>query len=429
MRQTAHFPAGDIQLLKKKLIYWAGNFSVSICLDRNSYFPFSHGDEFMAAAGVLKSADLQSVAFGSLKSFSEKYGGWKFGFLSYDLKNETEPAVFKESDRRFDGIGFPSFFIFEPESLVRIQGAELIIESEREPDMLHQEIQQTAVTSQSSAITKIHSRTSKEEYVRDVLALKSHLERGDLYEVNYCQEFYAENAFINPAELFCRLNYLSPAPFACFVRHHHHHLLCASPERFMAKQGKRIFSQPMKGTIRRHTESHELDMKLKEELQLSEKERAENVMIVDLVRNDLAKCAEPGSVTVDELFGVYSFPSVHQMVSTVSATLRSNIHFVDAIKGAFPMGSMTGAPKVMAMQLIDRYEKVKRGLFSGAVGFVSPDGDFDFNVVIRSILYNAGTGYLSFQAGSAITFESDPEKEYEECLLKAEGMKRAILDY
>jgi para-aminobenzoate synthetase component 1 len=149
-------------------------------------------------------------------------------------------------------------------------------------------------------------------------------------------------------------------------------------------------------------------------------------MIVDLVRNDLSKICSAASVKVEELFGIYSFPQVHQMISTVSGQLRSDIHFIEAIKATFPMGSMTGAPKKRVMELIEQYEQTRRGIFSGAVGYITPEGDFDFNVVIRSIMYNAASKYLSFQAGSAITFYSDPEKEYEECLLKAAAIKKVL---
>jgi para-aminobenzoate synthetase component 1 len=201
-----------------------------------------------------------------------------------------------------------------------------------------------------------------------------------------------------------------------------------SPERYLKKEGKTILSQPIKGTAKRYPDNPELDLKNLNALKDSEKERAENIMVVDLVRNDLSKICEHGSVHVDELCKVYSFPQVHQMISTVSGTLRDDVQFSDAVKATFPMGSMTGAPKKKVMELIERYEKSKRGLFSGSIGYITPYNDFDFNVVIRSVLYNAATRYLSFHTGSAITFSSDPEKEYEECLLKAAAIKKALAE-
>jgi para-aminobenzoate synthetase component 1 len=201
--------------------------------------------------------------------------------------------------------------------------------------------------------------------------------------------------------------------------------LSASPERFIKKSLNKLYSQPIKGTVRRAQDDAE-DEKLKSALLASEKERAENLMIVDLVRNDLAKSSETGSVEVTELFGRYSFKQVHQMISTVSSTIIDGLNPVTAIANAFPMGSMTGAPKVMAMQLIEQYENSKRGLYSGAIGYFAPNEDFDFNVVIRSIQYNEERQYVNFEVGSAITIDSHAEQEYEECLLKASAMLRAL---
>ena len=149
-------------------------------------------------------------------------------------------------------------------------------------------------------------------------------------------------------------------------------------------------------------------------------------MIVDLVRNDLTKSAIKGSVKVEELFGIYGFPQVYQMISTISCELDPEIHFIDAIKHTFPMGSMTGAPKVKAMELIEAYEFNKRGAYSGAFGYFTPEAEFDFNVIIRSILYDAKKQYLSFQVGGAITFAADPNAEYEECMLKASAIIQAL---
>src|SRR5690606_8474955 len=191
------------------------------------------------------------------------------------------------------------------------------------------------------------------------------------------------------------------------------------------KEGHKIISQPIKGTMRRGSNESE-DNVLKDQLYHSEKERAENMMIVDLVRNDLARSAIPGSVKVDELFGIYTYPKVHQMVSTVSANAGSDVAFSEIIRNAFPMGSMTGAPKVSAMKLIEQFESSRRGLFSGAAGYITPNGDFDFNVVIRSILYEQKTKKISFQVGSAITYDAVPDQEYQECQLKAEAMRQVL---
>ncbi|MFZ1496974.1 MAG: anthranilate synthase component I family protein [Saprospiraceae bacterium] len=288
-------------------------------------------------------------------------------------------------------------------------------------------IRQLTPTASSPILSdiQIQARVPKSEYLQNVAAIQQHIIEGDLYEMNYCQEFYAEQAEITPITLFEQLNNLTQSPFAAFYKNRQQYVLCASPERFIKKIGRKIISQPIKGTMRRGSSNAE-DAWLQQALANSEKDRAENVMIVDLVRNDFARSCQSGSVQVEELFGIYTFRQVHQMISTISGTLRKNVSWVTAIRNAFPMGSMTGAPKVMAMQLIEQYEASKRGLYSGAIGYITPRGNFDFNVVIRSLLYNAANRYLSFQVGGAIVYDSEPEKEYEECLLKASAIMRVL---
>jgi para-aminobenzoate synthetase component 1 len=265
----------------------------------------------------------------------------------------------------------------------------------------------------------------REQYLNTVKSLQQHINRGDCYEVNFCRENYIENAVVNPLSLFQRLNLLSPAPFAAYYRTGDKYLVCSSPERFVQKKGPLVISQPIKGTIKREAD-YAADLLSQQSLRQNSKERAENVMVVDLVRNDLSHTATAGSVKVTELFGIYSFAHVHHMISTVTAIPEPELPFTEIIRQAFPMGSMTGAPKLKVLQLIEQYEKSRRGLFSGALGYITPEGDFDFNVVIRSILYNAETKYLSFPTGSAITSYADPEKEWEECLLKAASMRKVL---
>ncbi len=267
------------------------------------------------------------------------------------------------------------------------------------------------------------SRFSKEEYLQRIAVLREHIRNGDCYEITFCNEAYVEDVVLNPQEAFRALNAASPAPFAAFYQDGTMSMMCASPELFIQKDGRIVHSQPIKGTARRSTDFAE-DAQLREALRSSEKEQAENVMITDLVRNDLARSCEVGSIRVEELFGIYSFPQVHQMISTVSGVLRDDVPFADAIRHAFPMGSMTGAPKHKVMQLIDYYEAARRELFSGSVGYISPEGDFDFNVVIRSLFYNADVRYLSYQTGGAITWGSDAQSEWEEIRLKAAAMER-----
>lgn len=320
--------------------------------------------------------------------------------IPYDVKNQFEAL----SSNNFDGINWE-------DKIHRInlnQTHNLPIEKNAYPPL-----------------NTIKTRESKTSYIEKVNALKQQIQQGNIYEVNFCMEFYAEGILINPHVLFEKLMEISPMPFSCFIKYHDKYLLCASPERFLKRSGNHLISQPIKGTIKRGMNNDE-DLLLKEQLKNNEKERSENVMIVDLVRNDLSRIAEKGSVKVDELFGIYSFPQWHQMISTVSCKIKPEITFEEILKASFPMGSMTGAPKISAMKLIEKYESTKRGLYSGSVGIMLPNGDFDLNVVIRSIQYNANTGYLSFMVGSAITINADAEKEYEECLLKAKAILNVL---
>jgi para-aminobenzoate synthetase component 1 len=285
---------------------------------------------------------------------------------------------------------------------------------------------QTSEIHFSPNLPKLKSRISKATYIEKVNEILQHIHRGDIYEVNFCQEFYAEQVQINPLAVFEALTEISQTPFASFCKFDELFALCASPERYLKKTGDKIISQPIKGTARRSDDIEEDESLLKALLQ-DEKERSENIMIVDLVRNDLSKTAQKGSVEVEELCEPYSFKQVHQLISTVTSRHREDITPVEVIQSTFPMGSMTGAPKVSAMQIIEAMESSKRGLYSGALGYFTPEGDFDFNVVIRSILYNAETAYLSYMVGSAITEKSIAENEFQECLVKANALQKVLI--
>ena len=326
---------------------------------------------------------------------------------------------------------FPDLYFFQPKKVFVFSDDEVVfhylamVDDEIESDW--EEIQAIVFENQSSAKeeVKISLRTSKDSYFEKVNTLLSHIERGDVYEANFCQEFYSENARINPVQTFLSLNKISIPPFATFMKLQEHFVLSASPERYIKKDGSQVISQPIKGTMRRSSVKEE-DVALAELLLNDPKERSENIMITDLVRNDLSRIAEKGTVQVDELCKVYTFKQVHQLISTISCQVADDVSPVTIIKNTFPMGSMTGAPKVRALELMEELEDAKRGLYSGAVGYFTPSGDFDFNVVIRSILYNATTKYLSFSVGGAITNKSSAEGEYEECLLKAKAMRDVI---
>lgn len=423
--QNSFFPVENTEEFKKKLFRFVTTFDTFSWFDSNSY-PDSYGTyELLAGAGAKRTLAVSSHgAFEALKQFRDERPSWLMGYLSYDLKNDVEKLASANSDNLY----FPELFFFEPEVVFAWKNGKLHIFSEKaSPEELFQGIihSDPYPIIQASPVIRVRQRISKDKYLDIIRHIREHILEGDIYEMNFCQEFYAENAVIDPFSIYLELNKISPTPFSAFIKTGEHYILCASPERFLKKTGSALISQPIKGTIRRGSMPEE-DKKLEDHLLNDEKERAENVMIVDLVRNDLSRSAEPASVKVDELFGIYSFVQVHQMISTVSARLRKDVHLVDAIKKAYPMGSMTGAPKIMAMKLIEQYEQTKRGVFSGSAGYFSPEGDFDFNVIIRTLLYNAGNRYLSFQAGSAITYDSDPEKEYEECLLKAKAIMQVL---
>jgi para-aminobenzoate synthetase component 1 len=337
------------------------------------------------------------------------------GFLTYDLKNEVEAL----RSCHFDGIGFPALHFFEPEIWLHWHGIE--VEIHGPPTVLDEILAYAPNEIVQPSIQGVQARLPRQEYLAAVACIREDILDGEVYELNLCQEFYAEHVALEPVNTFLRLNQISPTPFAGFYKWQDRYLLCASPERFLRQDGNVLLSQPIKGTIRRG-DTPAQDERLRQQLLHDEKERAENLMIVDLVRNDLARVARTGSVQVPELFGLYSFRHVWQMISTVQAHRHPAHDFVDTLHAAFPMGSMTGAPKIRAMQLIEQYERTRRGLYSGSLGYIWPNGDFDFNVVIRSLQYNKATGYLSFQVGSAITYDSVPEHEYEECLLKAKAL-------
>lgn len=375
--------------------------------------------DFLAGINSLDSVEATSNSLEQFHQFTERNKGkWMFGFLAYDLKNEIENLNSKHTDK----LNFPTLHFFVPQIVMTSQAGVLkIIDQQAQTiDEFKADDVELRQLKQSYPL-ELTPRFSSSEYMDAVAHLKNFLQNGDIYEVTFCQEFYNDAAEINPFETFIKLGIKSRAPMSCFYKKDNHHIISSSPERFLCKRGTKLYSQPIKGTAARSASAEEDDY-IKEQLLQSEKERAENMMIVDLVRNDLSRIAQPGSVKVDELLGLYSFKTVHQLISTISCEVSSSISFTDILKATFPMGSMTGAPKISAMKLIDEFEKTRRGAFSGSVGYIDPEGDFDFNVIIRTILYNAQRRYLSVQAGGAITIQSDAGSEYEESLLKAKAM-------
>lgn len=408
------------------MLNWANRFNIFCLLDNQQYHFDTPAFECLLAVGCKEKIAINAGnAFATLTQFYSNQNDWLFGHIGYDIKNEVEQL----SSQNIDGIKFPDVCFFVPEIILQLNNQQVtIFYEEGTAEEIIDAIKKASGIIKALPINPvdIKSRFTKTEYIDSVNTIRQHILRGDCYELNFCQEFFSENIAIDPLSVYHHLVDFSPNPFSALYKLDDKYCICASPERYLKRTGNKIISQPIKGTAKRDLQDAATDDANKQALINSAKERSENVMVVDLVRNDLSKICIEDSVHVTELMGIYSFPQVHQMISTVSGEVTSETNWIDIIKATFPMGSMTGAPKKKVMQLIEQFEKTKRGLFSGAVGYIKPDGDFDFNVVIRSILYNSTEKYLSFQVGSAITFYSDAEKEYEECLLKAEAIIKVL---
>jgi para-aminobenzoate synthetase component 1 len=384
--------------------------------------------QLAAAIGTRSICNPLSNHFDELDEFLRMNKDWVFGYLGYDLKNQIEHLESKQPD----SLGFPDMFFFTPRILVLVNNntAEFqYYQNETSQTDIEKLIDRLDVDYNDVTEYKVpivfQSHFTYTDYLKTISAVKQHIARGDVYEMNLCQEFFSHHVHLSPSITFNRLYQKSPTPFGAFLRVNDKFLMCASPERYLRRDGKWLFSQPIKGTAPRMA-TQEADSIEIERLKSDPKERSENVMIVDLVRNDLSRIAKRGSVRVNELCGIYTFPQVHQMISTVSCELADGLRPTEPFRVTFPMGSMTGAPKIRAMELIEHFERSKRGLYSGAVGYFMPNGDFDFNVVIRSLLYNRNNGYLSFTVGGAITFKSQPEAEYRECLVKAKAILETL---
>lgn len=425
-RISQKFTTPDVSIFKKKLLQFSLEFREVVYLESNN-----HKDKYSTFDAVFAFDALTTLqtdyysGFEKLKEYKNNTNDWLFGYLTYDLKNDTEELTSKNHD----GLLFPDLFFFQPKKLILFKENEIefnylkFCSDEIEFDF--QAISEFTLSDSLSNPVEIKQRISCDDYLFKVQKMKEYIQRGDIYEANFCMEFYAENTEINPVKIFENLNDISKPPFASFFKNHKNFMMSASPERYLKREGLKIISQPIKGTAKRGDDLIQDQLNINN-LKSNPKERAENIMIVDLVRNDLSKTATKGSVEVEELCEIYTFEQVHQMISTIVSEISVDTNVIDVLKTTFPMGSMTGAPKISAMQIIEELEQTKRGLYSGAIGYFTPNNDFDFNVVIRSILYNESLKYVSFSVGSAITSEAIPENEYQECLLKAKAMQTVL---
>jgi len=426
-RVSKKFSLTDKELFVQQLLFWAQSSDTFLWLDSNEYpQKYSSFDTALAVGRVSELKTNFLDAFSKLDVFQKKTQDYLFGYLSYDLKNDTEDLQSNNNDY----LEFPDLYFFQPKKLFFIKKNEIEFQYhesfKNEIELDFELIQNTEINKQTQGKeVLISQRISKKKYLSKIQQVQKHIQRGDSYEVNFCMEYYAENQKINPVEVYQNLNAISKPPFASFFKNNKHFLLSASPERFVRKEDQKVISQPIKGTAKRGQHAEE-DKQLIKQLKNNPKEHSENIMIVDLVRNDLSKTATKNSVKVEELCKVYTFKQVHQLISTVVSRVKKEVSPVEFIKSMYPMGSMTGAPKISTMKIIEELEETKRGLYSGSIGYFKPNGDFDFNVVIRSILYNAKNKYVSYMVGGAITAKSSPEQEYQECQLKAKAMKDVL---
>lgn len=346
----------------------------------------------------------------ALQEFKKRHKSeWIFGFLSYDLKNFVEDL--NSGNKSLTET--PDLYFFVPELLIRIG-------KDNEIEVLKGELSQDfALTEiQGNVLLKPVHQIAKEKYFEKIRTAQRAIREGDFYEINISHplEFELEG---RAWDLYQKMKLVGPVPFGSYIKHSDLEICSSSPERFLSKNGSFVKSQPIKGTISRSETKDFLNI---QELSNSEKERAENLMIVDLVRHDLSKIAKKGSVKVANLFEIQSFETVHQMVSTIEAEVEEGISSINIIKECFPMGSMTGAPKIAAMKAIEELEDYKRGIYSGAIGYFTPEDDFDFSVVIRTAIIKGKR--LVFPVGGAITSDSDPDKEWEETIIKARALTK-----
>lgn len=409
-----------VNSFKSRLLNYISAFDSFSFLDSNVHAGNQDkGYSAIAFAGVLSCS---TAKLSDTNAYIDSCSDWLYGYMEYDLKNQTEHLSSSHADK----FNLQPICFMQPEWVIIIDGnscvLQLIKDDKSAAEKLFEFISATdELPDPGNASPVFCPAITKEQYVNAVKRIQDKIQMGEAYEVNYCFEFTAEFKHNHPASFFYKLNNEIRNPFSGILKTKDFYLFSMSPERFIKKTGNKLITQPIKGTRKRGFSSAE-DEQLISSMKKSAKEVSENIMIVDLVRNDLAKIAAPNSVIVDELCGISIFEKVIQMVSTVSCKLKKNISFSEIITAMFPMGSMTGAPKLSAMKIIEANENFRRGIFSGSVGYIAPNGDFDFNVVIRSILYNSKSGQWVLPVGSAITALSNPDEEYEECMIKAKPL-------
>jgi para-aminobenzoate synthetase component 1 len=393
----------------KKLTYWANR--------EYPYLAYFNGNEYAYPKGNFGNtffAGNKSIELTKFWNSSPNF--FKVGIIGYDFKNRIE--TLQSLNPSF--LDLPETCFFQPELMIRIEKDQVLSNTELSQEFWNT-LESVEIPYSPNLACRWSPQISKEKYIESLETIKSQIVEGETYEMNFCQAFSGEFESWDPVAAYFRLNEFSPMPFSTLFKAEQKWIVSASPERFIKKTGSQIIAQPIKGTFRRGITAEE-DLENRNKLANSEKEKAENLMITDLMRNDLSKVSKTGTVKVEELFGIYPLPKVFQMISTISSELKPEVTFEEIIRATFPMGSMTGAPKIRTMEFIDALESFKREWFSGALGWIEEEGDFDFSVVIRSIITDLNAKKLYFGVGSAVTFDSDPEQEYEECQLKAQAI-------
>lgn len=430
MRVKLEMAVIDVPKIKNQLIQWGNQFEHVVWLDSNAYPDSDKTYEAILAVDASKVFQSDSPdALNELKEYRKANKDWLFGYLSFNAGATTNPQ--QNTDREENLLEFPKLSFFHPRKIFFIKEDSIEIhyasdkESEIEADWKAINDVKVQDYLQNKPNLQVASRLSKPEYLDKIQEIQAYIEQERITEINFCQEFYAHAKLENPLAVYQHLNEISKTPFASYVRMEEKHVLCASPERYLSNTDGRIKSQPIKGTAKRKEKTLE-DRKIRLSLETDEKEVTENVIITEMIVDELYEVAEEGSVQITELCKAYSFKQVHQLISTIVCQLKPELDGVDAIKATYPMGSMTGIPKNNTLEIIDAIENFDRGLYSGGIGYFAPNDDFDFNVVIRSILYNAKNEYVSFAAGGAITALSNPENEYEEVKLKVKAMEQVL---
>lgn len=411
-----------------QIISWLQNFNTyTAFFSKNSSANYPKASRF---EWIIAVNNLGIYKYSEIDSLASKM--WLFGYLSYDLKNQFEDL--KSTNEEHPKNNNHSF-LFQPEFIIYketngLLTAECYTNQNRFKILLDLLINEKSHHKYQACTKKLSANQfiDKQNYIRTVKKLQSLISEGIIYEINYCVPIPLTGTLNDIPALQKQLLEEQGAPFSAFFKHDSFHVFSSSMERFLFKEGSEVLSQPIKGTIKRGTNSNE-DQLQKQKLINDEKERAENLMIVDLVRNDLSRICHSGTVKATDLFSIHPFPSVHQMISTVSGTLKKEVTITEILKATFPMGSMTGAPKLKSMEIIEKYEDFRRGIYAGSLGYIMPNKNFDFNVVIRSIIYDSKTKKLNLPVGSAITIDSVAEKEYEECLIKVEKVLSIVSNY